>query len=75
MGVAGTLGTALMLITKVAGDVQGTDGFVQVKENAVPGVNPVIAAMVPTPDCVNPAGTEFTVQPVDGKPDKNTTPY
>jgi hypothetical protein len=53
-----------------AGELHPATVFKYWKENVVPGVNPEIAAIVPTPVCVNPAGIEFTVQPVLGSPER-----
>jgi hypothetical protein len=70
IGVDGTLGIALMLTEEVNGEVQPTNGSRYSNENAVAGVSPEIAAIVPTPDCVKPAGTEFMVHPVLGRPER-----
>lgn len=70
MGVEGTAGTAFILIAKLAGEVQPADVLIYWNAKLDPGVNPVIAAIGPTPDWVNPAGTELTVQPVVGSPER-----
>jgi hypothetical protein len=59
-----------MLTDELLGDVHPRVKSVYEKENAVPGVSPVIAAKLPTPDCVKPGGVEFTVQPDAGKPER-----
>lgn len=70
IGVFGIDGTALIFTEKLAGDVQPATVLTYSNEKAAPGVRPVMAAIPPTPDWVKPGGTEFTVQPVVGSPER-----